>query len=162
MPRFDDETVAAEGWAEECIEGTDADDAVNDENRVPSEGGEEAEDETDGADSGRAGVAFFSTSTLAVRFTVGEESTVGEDSGSGPATAERRSNGSSDGSEADGESGEALRGACAAVDDANRSFMSSSKRERKEEGAAAVSAGEDACQVDIDMESSGVTIGWRG
>ena len=79
----------------------------------------------------------------------------GDDSGSGPATADKRSNGSSDGSEAEGEMGEALRGAWAACEEANRSCMSSSNSERKEEGAAAVSADDEVCQLDSDIVDAG-------
>ena len=73
---------------------------------------------------------------------------VGQQQQTGDRTDHRRT------ARAEGESGEALSGEWAAVDDANKSFMSSSKSERKEDGAAAVSAGDEACQLDRDMASS--------
>ena len=142
MPRFETGGEPAE-YATGCGGGTRGEDDPNVAKRAPSEV------EEDGAKSGTAVAALISLSGFASRCGVGE------DSGSGPATADRRSNGSSEDSEAEGDSGEALRGEWAAVEEANRSFMSWSNRERKEEGAAAVSAGDEACQLDIDIASTG-------
>ena len=151
MLRLDDGAAPTEEWTECGAERAIDEAAVFDERIAPSEGeadveatGEVEQDEDGSGDTGRGRAAtapFLSLSARAMRFGLGE------DRGSGPATADRRSNGSSDVSGADGDKGEERRGEWPSGDEERRS---SSKRERNEEAAVAVAAG-DACQLDMDM-----------
>ena len=109
------------------------------------ENGADEEGKDDEAGSGWMCDARLSVGGFALRFGLGDER------GSGPATAERRSKGSSDASGPDGERGEALR----IGDGAKRSAWSSWNSDMKEEGAAVVPVDIEFVQLDIVIGSEG-------